>query len=169
MIKTFLRRVIDYKYLKYRKGKILDLGCGDGSLMIGDCIGVDNDTKNIKKAKERGKKVFLGNAEKIKFNSKFDAITMIYLLHHSNKPEKILENAYKHLKIGGNLLIVESSKEGLYWGKHEFKHNIKKEWLNKQLKKLGLKIVKEFKHFGRTEGLNFSESYVTIAKKCFNE
>jgi len=64
MIKTLLRRIIDYKYLKYRKGKILDLGCGDGSLMIGDCIGVDIDSKQIKKAKKEGKKVFLGNAEK---------------------------------------------------------------------------------------------------------
>jgi len=103
--------------------------------------------------------------KKIQFNSQFDTITMIYLLHHSTNPEKILKNAYRHLNKGGNLLVVESSKEGLYWGKHKFKHEIKKEWLRKQLKKLGLKIIREFSHFGRTEGLKFSKSYIVIAKK----
>jgi ubiquinone/menaquinone biosynthesis C-methylase UbiE len=165
MIKSSLRRIIDYSYLRYRKGKILDIGCGDGAIMIGKCIGIDIDPENIKKAKLKDKKAFLANAESIGKFKNMDTVTCVYVLHHADHPIKILKHAHFALKKGGKFLIVESSKAGLDWKGHTYMHEIKSEWLIKQLTKLGFNIERRFNWFGRTTGVHFSKSYVIIATK----
>ena len=55
------------------------------------------------------------NAEGENFETyKCDYIFIIGVLHHINRPEQVLENAYKHLKSGGKLIIWVYGYENNY-------------------------------------------------------
>ena len=51
--------------------------------------------------------LFVGNAEKIIFNKKYDIINISNVLHHIENKETVLRNLYNCLKVNGKLLIVE--------------------------------------------------------------
>jgi 2-polyprenyl-3-methyl-5-hydroxy-6-metoxy-1,4-benzoquinol methylase len=178
MMRKMLRRIVDYPYLRFRKGKILDLGCGDGSLMIGNnCVGVDLDPAKIDSAMRMGKKVFLDNVEEHEPKGRYDTVTLIYVLHHTNHPKKVLGTAKTALKCGGNLLIVEAYEYGFNnaddmlkprteYDRH--KNMIERANLIFYLEKNGFSIVNEFDWFGHLKNLRFSRSFVIIAKKVKN-
>lgn len=93
------------------KGKVLDLGCGNGniSLAIGSCgynvLGLDLDETSIKNAKARNKfenVVFdVKNAEELDVNDKFDAIVCSEVLEHLFKPEDLVKVIWNLLKENG--------------------------------------------------------------------
>src|SRR3990167_5648882 len=103
---------------------ILDIGCGDGFLV--SClakklnrkvIGLDISTEGFTKAHNQCKKFNVCNLiECIKGNAydmnifksrKFDAVTLVYSLHHMNYPEIALKETMRILKPGGKIVIVE--------------------------------------------------------------
>ncbi|MEW6455216.1 MAG: class I SAM-dependent methyltransferase [Acidobacteriota bacterium] len=103
---------------------ILDIGCGDGFLV--SClakklnrkiVGLDISTEGFTKAHDRCKKFDVcnliecikGDARNMKIfkNSEFDGITLVYTLHHMNKPEIVLKEAKRVLKPDGRVIIVE--------------------------------------------------------------
>jgi SAM-dependent methyltransferase len=51
--------------------------------------------------------LFVGDAEKIIFNKKYDLINISNVLHHIDDKETVLQNLRKCLKLNGKLLIVE--------------------------------------------------------------
>jgi 2-polyprenyl-3-methyl-5-hydroxy-6-metoxy-1,4-benzoquinol methylase len=93
------------------KGKILDLGCGNGniSLAIGSCgynvLGLDLDETSIDNANERNNfenVIFdVKNAEELNVNDKFDAIVCSEVLEHLYKPEELVKVIWNLLKENG--------------------------------------------------------------------
>src|SRR5271170_1363310 len=67
--------------------RILDLGCGDGQLTAkivatgAEVIGVDSSPEMVEGALSRGIDARVGNAEKLAFNSQFDAVFSNAALH----------------------------------------------------------------------------------------
>ncbi|MEW6294712.1 MAG: class I SAM-dependent methyltransferase [Candidatus Diapherotrites archaeon] len=104
-------------------GNLLDIGCENGLVsclankLNKKIIGLDISAKGFIKAHNHCKKFeacnlidcIKGNAHNMKIfkNSEFDAITLVYALHHMNKPEIVPKEAKRILKPNKRIIMVE--------------------------------------------------------------
>jgi len=94
--------------------RILDLGCGDGTRLgniktEGKRIGVDINDYAIKKATKNYPEIEFVQAdiEKLPFsNGDFDLIYSMFVLEHTQNPEKVINETVRILKKGGTLIMV---------------------------------------------------------------
>ena len=70
------------QFLKTQKGKILDLGCGDGRFLSYADVGIDFSKGMIKRAKKKGKNLICGSVLCLPFKDKsFDIAYMVDVLY----------------------------------------------------------------------------------------
>ncbi len=124
-LKPFYNKVIPL-IKKEAKGKVLDVGCGTGTIAIelvnnNKITGIDISENMIKIARSKNNKVkfIVKDAEKLDLKEKFNLIYSTLVLHHVNA-EVVVENIYKRLKKNGRLIIVDVIKDNfigklLYW------------------------------------------------------
>ena len=100
--------------LRYkREGRILDIGCGDGSLLMfmkglgWETYGIDFQEGSSRYAREvLGLDVFSGRLEEVSYPKDFfDIIILFHVLEHLSDPLKTLEKVRPLLKEDGVLLI----------------------------------------------------------------
>lgn len=104
-----------------RKGKLLDVGCGNGKFLVDmkklgwDVMGVESDPESAKIAKERfGLSVFVGTINEANFpQNTFDAITMEHVIEHTEDPIETIRECHRILKPGGKLSIATPNTESL--------------------------------------------------------
>lgn len=132
----FLRRMILGELKKHKpKGIIVDVGCGPGYLItvIGKSfpqlriIGVDIAEEMIQVATHNlsslgfGERVRFrqGNVQKLPFeDNTVDLAVTTFSLHHWRDPKQALQEIYRVLKPGGQLLIFDLRRDGrrlFYW------------------------------------------------------
>lgn len=105
--------------------KYLDIGCGDGSLIIqfadafanSKFVGINPDVHGIDMAKATISKLGLEErvtvdsigGEKLTYRDEFDIVSMVVTLHEipPDIREKVVEKAYQALKCGGYLMILD--------------------------------------------------------------
>ena len=105
--------------LKFFKGKILDIGCGNcklvtmGTVQGMDITGCDISAEHIKEGKELAKeyeqkiKVEHASIYDLPFEKEsFDTVFMGQIIEHLKKPKEGLDNALNVLKPGGKLIIT---------------------------------------------------------------
>ena len=108
--------------LPYVQGpKVLDVGCaahvpepGAPYWLHGrlrekfPCVtGIDLNEQNVAKLRAQGfQNLFVGNAEDINIDSRFDTIVAGELIEHLSNPGAFLESARKHLAPGGRLVLT---------------------------------------------------------------
>ena len=93
--------------------RILDLGCGEGTRLEnlktkGDKTGVDVSDFAIKKAKKKFSHVqfIKADIEKLPFKSNsFDLVYCMFVIEHTNNPEKVLRETVRVLEDGGTLIL----------------------------------------------------------------
>ena len=108
--------------IKHMTGKILDIGCGEGELLIKstllgyDITGIDASLEEIETAKETAKlsnaniKILHKNLENLDFEKEsFDTIIMGEVIEHFLYPKEIIEYVLQFLKPNGKLLITTPS------------------------------------------------------------
>jgi len=98
-------------------GKVLDVGCGNGSLINAirqnkkiEAYGIDISPKMIEECRNHfcGINFEVSTGEKIGFaDETFDAVTICCVLHHLHNPKNFFEEAYRVLKRGGILTVGE--------------------------------------------------------------
>jgi methionine biosynthesis protein MetW len=110
---TRIKRVVEI-FSKYKFDRILDIGCGDGtiSMMLADVsnassiYGIDIAEENVKSALKKGIKVFKLDVtkEKIPFEDDFfDAVFLGETIEHLYDSDYLLDEVYRTLKWGGYL------------------------------------------------------------------
>ncbi len=115
-VPLFGRPVIEL--LEPQKGeKILDLGCGDGTLTrelaaLGcDVLGVDSNPEMIAAAKAAGLEADLIDGEHMDFNEEFDAVMSNASIHWMKDQYAVVRGVWKALRPGGRF-AAECGGEG---------------------------------------------------------
>ncbi len=90
--------------------KILDLGCGDGTLSIeikksnAQVKAVDLSANMVKKAKEKGIDAYIMSVTDLDFKNEFDAVFSNAVLHWVKDSQLTIENIYGVLKSEGRFI-----------------------------------------------------------------
>lgn len=116
-----------FKEAKKAKGKVLEIGCGTGRVMLPllekgiDIEGLDISSTMIKILKEKAKAknlsptVYVKDMKNFNLNKKYSLILIPLrtFMHLSNDIERmrVLKNCYKHLSKNGKLIIHLYNKE----------------------------------------------------------
>ncbi|OGE39387.1 hypothetical protein A3F00_02015 [Candidatus Daviesbacteria bacterium RIFCSPHIGHO2_12_FULL_37_11] len=143
------------KYLPKKTGnKILDAGCGTGSLMkklkrFGEICGIDISNEALKFAKNNGlRQVRKGSVTNIPFKeNEFDAVVSIDVLYHKQVKNDLqaLEEFRRVLKPGG-ILIIKNPAHNWLRGNHDIVIHTKKRYskseFREKLKRTGFQILK---------------------------
>jgi 2-polyprenyl-3-methyl-5-hydroxy-6-metoxy-1,4-benzoquinol methylase len=141
---------------KFKPGKILDIGCGDGFFL--SCLkdlgwqvkGIEIDEKSAQFANQQGLNVFAGILEQANLpDNFFDVIRLSHTLEHVYNPKETLKEIYRILKPNGSVIIkvpnfnsiaLKFYPKGLEIPRHLFHFNI--ENLKKLLHDTGFHNIK---------------------------
>jgi 2-polyprenyl-3-methyl-5-hydroxy-6-metoxy-1,4-benzoquinol methylase len=104
-----------------RRGKLLDIGCGDGKYLADmkalgwDAVGVEPDPEAAKIAREHyGLSVVTGMLHEADFPPEsFDAITLKHVIEHVEHPVELIRNCFRILRPGGTLTIATPNTDCL--------------------------------------------------------
>jgi SAM-dependent methyltransferase len=109
---------MDRHLASLRPCSILELGCGHGlilqSLRDCDAIGVEIDESEAAMAQASGFDVRVGHAGHYDAGRKFDVVIASEVIEHMLDPQSLLENAARHLRPGGKLLLTTPNGYGYY-------------------------------------------------------
>ena len=161
------------RFLKNKKGKILDLGCGSGRHFVknkGIIYGIDFSEKMVKFAKKKAKKsgikviVKKESADDLHFEDNFFSsaifIATLHCIETAEKREKALRELFRVLEPGSEALITvwsrnhealknKNKEDKIPWKVNDkvyYRYNYiyYKPELEELLKKVGFKILKSW-------------------------
>lgn len=109
---------IDRHLASLRPCTILEFGSGHGLILqnLHDCdaVGVEIDEREAAIARANGLDVRVGHAGRHDAGRKFDVVIASEVIEHMLEPQLLLENAARHLRPGGMLLLTTPNGYGYY-------------------------------------------------------
>ncbi len=90
--------------------RILDLGCGDGSLSAGiaargcTVVGIDNSVAQVEAARARGLDARVADGQALTFDGEFDGVFTNAALHWMPRQDLVLDAASRALRPGGRFV-----------------------------------------------------------------
>ena len=107
--------------LTAKTGRLLDVGCGDGDLVLAaqergwQAEGVDSDSMAANFARRRGANVQAGSVAGQRYEGgTFDSIVMSHVIEHVSDPIDTLRECYRILKPGGRLVLATPDIESQF-------------------------------------------------------
>jgi SAM-dependent methyltransferase len=108
-------------------GKVLDIGCGIGDMLLfrPGTVGVDVNSRTVELCRARGATAITMVADKLPFDdAQFDSALMDNVLEHIEDPAAILADAKRVIRAGGRLLVgVPGSKGWLHDPDHKVRYD----------------------------------------------
>ncbi|MDD5362917.1 MAG: methyltransferase domain-containing protein [Ignavibacteria bacterium] len=168
----FLVKILNENGLKQGGKKFLEIGCNEGIIMEmmqknypdSKFSGFDISDKHVEIAAKKGLNVFVGDAEKMNPEDKYDVIYGTAVLHHLNKMDKFLIDLRNYLNEDGILLFgpepVHNNFVYIIWHSMRGFWNVEKGML--QMKKREIrKMLKENYSFSKifTKGNAFAYAF----------
>jgi 2-polyprenyl-3-methyl-5-hydroxy-6-metoxy-1,4-benzoquinol methylase len=126
------REDLDFKVMylpaPFRRGRLLEVGCGSGNLMAfmrqkgWEVTGVDTDPVAVQKAASRGLPVLCGTLEGSYFSSNdMDAVVLCHVIEHVRDPAATIQECYRILKPGGRMILATPNHQS--WGHSRYREN----------------------------------------------
>ncbi len=159
------------------RGKSLEVGVGTGRFAhrLRIKFGIDPSIKMLKFAIKRGVKSAVGVGEKLPFKSAtFNSILIAITICFVEKPSKVIQESYRVLSPGGELLVAFIDRESS-WGKFYIKkdspfYEIARFFTFKEIKKILLSNGFHIRKAGQTLFLQPGEDEkIEKPKEGFNE
>lgn len=101
---------------KYRRKKILEVGCGEGANSMNmkwasHYTGCDYSASRIRFARKHSRgKFMVADGTKLPYNSgSFDVIFCRDVIHHLRRRKKFISEMYRVCRSGGSVILIESS------------------------------------------------------------
>jgi len=145
--RTAMRRLLSHHYLKFRKGKVLDIGTGLGLFGLkksDNYFGIEPNKEAVEIMKKQGYNVEVGSGENLRFDDEtFDTVTCFHVIEHTIKGKEIIKEAFRVLKNNGIFILVVPDFKAFQLHKEygHLKFYSKEKCLN-MLRETGFKIVK---------------------------
>jgi 2-polyprenyl-3-methyl-5-hydroxy-6-metoxy-1,4-benzoquinol methylase len=110
LFSPFLRRKRVEATKPYYNGRVLDYGCGIGTLAelipADRYFGVDVDTESIQIAKTKHSDHSFGLCDELPTEEMFDSIVSLAVIEHVSDPNGFIENLKDHLNPGGKIVMT---------------------------------------------------------------
>jgi SAM-dependent methyltransferase len=100
------------RWLPPRPARVLDIGCGDGTLTR-RLIGEGYDATGLDPEAPREEGYLRDTLEEFRSKATFDAAVAVRSLHHLHDPDRALDNLQSLLRPGGRLVAFEFAVERL--------------------------------------------------------
>jgi 2-isopropylmalate synthase len=100
--------------------KILDIGCGDGTLAVeiehrgAKVIGIDTSTEMVEACRNNGVEAYVGSVTSLPYENEFDGVFSNAVLHWVKDTKGAIENISKTLKKGGRFVCEFGGKGNAY-------------------------------------------------------
>ena len=111
-------KLIKKYFKKYKKAKLLDVGCGTGwfieeaNKFVGKVYGLEPGKNLAKNTSLRlGINIFDKDFLKVNFKNKFDIITLFDVIEHVPNPVKYIKKCFKILNKGGIVVIFTPNSD----------------------------------------------------------
>lgn len=106
--------VLDIGCVRHNEAKRREANLHDAisSHVDGELIGIDIDETEIKKMRNEGYNVQVGNAEELRFDRKFNVIVAGEVIEHLSNPGIFLNKASKILTSDGKIILTTPNPDG---------------------------------------------------------
>ena len=110
--KVFFYSYPFYRILEFKKGSVLDVGCGAGELLLKlkkeglETLGLEMDPKACETAIKSNLDVINGSFMDLeKLNKKFDFVVSSHVIEHVYNPDYFFKTIFSKTKIGGKIFL----------------------------------------------------------------
>lgn len=97
----------------HARGRVLDVGCGEGRFLPADAFGVDLDPRRARVARRRSARVAVADAHALPFaEATFDTAFAIRMLNDAGRIDGALAEIRRVLRPGGRLIVFTRARPG---------------------------------------------------------
>ena len=150
--------------------RILDLGCGDGTLTMkliasgASVLGIDANLQMIASAKAKGIDAHVADAHALTFDREFDAVFSNAALHWMLNPDAVIDSVWRALKPGGRFVAEMGGKGNVALLDGTIRRVLTQRGIDVSgIKPLYYPSVEEYK--ARLETSGFAVTYITLFER----